>query len=155
MKRTLAPMAALATLTLLSALSRPASGADLVLDAGLPTGATPTGIRFEAERERGAWVVVDYRVEDPIAEGVGRAEEKKVQVPGLRYDAVRRAVVLNDSGADVVCAVRKRILFATTFRETSECRLRLRSEERTADAGAILVELATVNRMPSTEAGSR
>jgi hypothetical protein len=155
MNRKKTPLASLAALALVFGLARSASGAELLLHAGLPAGATPTGARFDADREHGAWVVVAYHVEDPIGEGGPRVEEKKIVVPGLAYDAARHAVVLKDGGGDVVCAVRKRILFATTFRETPACRLRLRSGERTADGDAVLVELATVNRMTSTERGSR
>src|SRR5258706_1971350 len=138
MKSVMTRMAALAMPALVLGLSRSGSAAELLLDARLPEGAVPVEVRFEAQRDRGAWVVVEFRVDDPIAEGVGRVEEQKVDVSGLTYDAARHAVVLKDAaGGDVVCAVRERGLLATAFRQTPECRLRLRNEEHAANGAGV------------------
>ena len=71
-------------------------------------------------------------------------------VPGLSFDRESREVRYESGGSVATCAVRKKILWGTTYPETGACSITVRSEPRIADTSAEtpaltgwIVELAT------------
>jgi hypothetical protein len=77
-----------------------------------PTNREPVSIssfHFEIDRETSrARVVVNYTYPDQMIYGpnddVGGPRSTFAQIPGLRYDAVARAIVYDSGGAKTVCA---------------------------------------------------
>jgi hypothetical protein len=89
--------------------------------------ATPTesvgGASFDADLTGGsAWVVVDF-LDHGGDEDVIYSE--RLPVPGLTYDAASRTIHFQDGDRNVTCAVGKKVLWATRFRPTSDCPIRV------------------------------
>jgi hypothetical protein len=132
----------------LCASSVPASAASvLVLDRNLPREVKITGTQYEVDEEAGnARLAVDFF--DESFEGSSHSES--LVIPGLVFDRERREVRYERDGMSVTCAVRKKVLWATTYPETGPCQITVRKEARTADGGSGMhavtgwvVELAT------------
>jgi hypothetical protein len=110
--------------TLLLALSGLAAQATTVV---VDREAAPTesvgGAAFDADLGLGrAWVVVDFLEHGGDEELV---HSQRLSVPGLTYDAATRTIHLQDGDRDVTCAVGKKVLWATRFRPTAECPIRV------------------------------
>jgi len=126
----------------------PASAAPvLVLDRNLPREVRVTGTHYDVDEKAGSVrLAVDFF--DDSFEGSARSES--FAVPGLLFDRARREVRYENDGSSVTCAVRKKVLWATTYEEAGPCRVTVRQESRTADGGSStksvtgwVVELAT------------
>jgi hypothetical protein len=93
----------------------------VAVERDVPPTVSVAGASFDADRGRGqAWVVVDF------VEHGGEEEQvysERVPVPGLTYDAATRTIHLQDGDRDVTCAVGRRLLWATSFKPTSDCPL--------------------------------
>ncbi len=130
------------------ASSVPASAASVVvLDRNLPPEMKVTGTHFEVDEGTGnARLTVDLI--DESFEGSFSSES--LAVPGLVFDRERREVRYGRDGSGVTCAVRKKVLWTTTYPETGLCRVTVRRESRMVDSGfgmhavtGWVVELAT------------
>jgi hypothetical protein len=119
-------------LTLLFSLaSLAAHGKTLTIDRDLPPTAKVVGASFAADAaNQRAWVVVDY-VERTAEEDLIHSE--RVEVPGLRYDAATRTIQLQDGERQLTCAVGRKVLWATTYRATSDCPIRVRETQQATD----------------------
>lgn len=120
-------------------LTTPARGAALeVLSRTLPPEAEVVGTEFDVDEKTGrVRVAVDYF--DSSFEGAFYSES--VPVPGLVFDRARREVRYEGEGASVTCAVRRKVLFTTTYPETSACRLSF-TNERGGDTRTAAVRLS-------------
>jgi len=120
----------------------------LTIDRDLPPAASVVGASFAADAgSHRAWVVVDY-VEHNAEEDL--VETMRVEVPGLSYDPATRTVRLQDGERELTCAVGRRVLWATSFRATSDCPIRVQALHQDIDSGQaqadrthIVVELGT------------
>jgi len=126
------------TLCLTLLLSLPAlaaHGTIITVERDVAPNVSVAGTSFAADPDQGrAWVVVD------LAEHGGEEEQvysQRFAVPGLSYDAATRSIHLQAGGRDLTCAVGKRVLWATYFRATSDCPIRVQqTPQAQADAGA-------------------
>ena len=134
----------------------PASAATtIVLDRSLPAEVKVTGTHFDVDEKLGR-VRLAVDLYDESFEGNSFSES--VVVPGLTFDRQRREVRYESGGPAVTCAQPRKLLWATTYKETDACRIIVRSEPRIADTGSEeraltgwVVELATVE--PTRSAG--
>jgi hypothetical protein len=126
----------------------PASAASVVvLDQNLPREVKVTGTHFEVDEKAGnARLAIDL-FDESFETNI---YSDSLVVPGLVFDRERREVRYESDGSSVTCAVRKKVLWATTYPETGQCRISVRTESRTADGGSGMqaatgwvVELAT------------
>lgn len=116
---------------LLSLASLAAHAKTLTVDRDLPPTAAVVGASFAADAaSHRAWVVVDF-VETTAEEALVRSE--RVAVPGLSYDSATRTIRLQDGDRQLTCAVGRKVLWATAFRATSDCPIRVRETQKTAD----------------------
>jgi hypothetical protein len=104
----------------------------LVVDREVPPLVSVAGTSFAADPTlHRAWLVVDF------LEHGGEEEQvysQTVPVDGLTYDAATRTIRLQDGEREVTCAVGKKLLWATYFRATSACPVRVQqSLEKKAD----------------------
>lgn len=104
---------------LLSLSSLAAHATTVAVERDVPPTVSVAGASFNADRGRGqAWIVVDF------VEHGGEEEQvysERVPVPGLTYDAATRTIHLQDGDRDVTCAVGRRLLWAISFKPTSDC----------------------------------
>lgn len=118
---------------LLSLSSLAAHATTVAVERDVPPTVTVAGASFDADRGRGeAWVVVDF------VEHGGEEEQvytERVPVPGLTYDAATRTIHLQDGDRDVTCAVGRRVLWAFSFKATSDCSIHVQQSPQ-AEAGA-------------------
>jgi hypothetical protein len=56
-----------------------------------------------------------------------------VAVPGLSYDPATRTIRLQDGERELTCAVGRKVLWATSFRATSDCPIGVRQTQMTED----------------------
>jgi hypothetical protein len=119
-------------LTLLFSLASVAAHAKtLTIDRDLPPTVTVTGTSFAADAaSHRAWVVVDY-LDRTIAEDLVQSE--RVEVPGLSYDPATRTIQLQEGERQLTCAVGRKVLWATAFRATSDCPIRVQETQKTAN----------------------
>ena len=126
----------------------PASAATvIVLERSLPPEVKVSGTNFDVDERTGR-----VRLAVDLFDGSfdGNTSSESVAVPGLTFDRERRGVRYESGGSAVTCAVRKKLLWATTYEQTDACRITVRTEPRAADAGpgerplmGWVVELAT------------
>lgn len=127
--RTLAAFATVAA----CASAMPVSAATLqVLDRNFPPEMKVTGAHFDVDETTGR-VRLAVEILDESFEGSFYSEE--VLAPGLSFDRERREIRYESRGASVTCAVRKKVLWATTYPETGACRITIRNESRILDEG--------------------
>jgi hypothetical protein len=125
---------ALCLTLLLSLAGLTAHATTLMIDRDLPAAAAVVGASFAADAaSHRAWVVVDF-VEHTADQDLIRSE--RVAVPGLSYDPASRTIRLKDGEQELTCAVGRKVLWATSFRATSECPIRVRETQK-ADNGAL------------------
>ncbi|HVT14602.1 MAG TPA: hypothetical protein VHQ90_00275 [Thermoanaerobaculia bacterium] len=135
---------------LLSLAGLTANATTLTIDRDLPHAAAVVGASFAADAaNHRAWVVVDF-VESNAEEGLVRSE--RVAVPGLSYDPATRTIRLQNGEKELTCAVGRKVLWATSFRATSECPIRVRISKKTeggapvqADKTHIVVEVGAAS----------
>jgi hypothetical protein len=107
----------------------------LMIDRDLPPAAAVVGASFAADAaNHRAWVVVDF-VERTAEEDLVHSE--RVAVPGLSYDPATRTIRLQDGEQELTCAVGRKMLWATSFRATSECPIRVRETQKTEDGAPV------------------
>lgn len=95
----------------------------LTIDRDLPPTASVVSTSFAADAtSHRAWVVVSY-VERTAEEELVQSE--RVAVPGLSYDPATRTIRLQDGEQELTCAVGRKVLWATAFRATSDCPIRV------------------------------
>jgi hypothetical protein len=121
-------------LTAAFAAAPPARASSIVvLDRNLPPEMRITGTGFEVDEKTGrARLGVDLY--DESFEGAQRYEA--FEVPGLTFDRARAEVLYEHAGSTVTCAVRKKVLWASSWAETGACPVTVRKESRTADDGS-------------------
>jgi hypothetical protein len=120
---------------LLSLAGLTAHATTLMIDRDLPPAAAVVGASFAADAaNHRAWVVVDF-VERTAEEDLVRSE--RVAVPGLSYDPASRTIRLQDGEQELTCAVGRKVLWATSFRATSECPIRVRETQKTEDGALV------------------
>jgi hypothetical protein len=123
-------------LTLAAALT--AHAKTLTIDRDLPPAASVVGTSFAADAaSHRAWVVVDY-VERTAEEELVQSE--RVEVPGLSYDPATRTIRLQDGERELTCAVGRKLLWATSFRATSDCPIRVHEPREKADSAQAQAE---------------
>jgi hypothetical protein len=104
----------------------------------LPPEKEVVGTEFDVDEKTGrVRVAGDYF--DSSFEGAWYSES--VPVPGLVFDRARREVRYESEGASVTCAVRKHVLFTTTYPVTPACRLSF-ANERGGDTKTAVVRLS-------------
>ena len=110
----------------------------LTIDRDLPPSAAVVGASFAADAaNHSAWVVVDF-VERSADQDLVRSE--RVAVPGLSYDPATRTIRLQDGEQALTCAVGRKVLWATSFRATSECPIRVRETQKTDNGALVLAD---------------
>jgi hypothetical protein len=110
-----------ASLLALSSLAAQATTA--VVDREMAPNESVNGAAFDADPGLGrAWVVVDFLERGGDEDLI---HSQRLSVPGLTYDAATRTIHLQDGDRDVTCAVGKKVLWATRFRPTAECPIRV------------------------------
>lgn len=120
---------------LLSLAGLTANATTLMIDHDLPPAAAVVGTSFAADTaNHRAWVVVDF-VERTAEEDLVGTE--RVAVRGLSYDPATRTIRLQNGEQELTCAVGRRVLWATSFRATSECPIRVRKTEKTEDGALV------------------
>jgi hypothetical protein len=121
------------SLTLLLSLAGLATHATtLRIDRDLPPAAAVVGASFAADAtDHRAWVVVEFVDRSAAEEDFVRSE--RVAVPGLSYDPATRTIRLQDGERELTCAVGRKVLWATSFRATSECPIAVRETGKTED----------------------
>jgi hypothetical protein len=125
----------LCLILLLSLGGLTAQATTLMIDRDLPPAAAVVGASFAADAaNHRAWVVVDF-VERTAEEDLVRSE--RVAVPGLSYDPATRTIRLQDGEQELTCAVGRKVLWATSFRATSECPIRVRETQKTKDGALV------------------
>jgi hypothetical protein len=135
---------------LLSLAGLTAHARPLMIDHDLPPAAAVVGASFAADTaNHRAWVVVDF-VERTSEEDLIRSE--RVAVPGLSYDPATRTIRLQDGERELTCAVGRKVLWATSFRATSDCPIGVRETQKTenlslqqADKTHIVVEVGAAS----------
>jgi hypothetical protein len=116
---------------LLSPAGLTAHAATLTVSHDLPAGAAVVGTSFAADAASNrAWVVVDFS-DHAIEEDLVRSE--RVTVPGLSYDPATRTIRLKDGERELSCAVGRKMLWATSYRATSDCLIRVREIQEPED----------------------
>jgi hypothetical protein len=118
-------------LLLLSSVA--ANAKTLVVDREVPPSVSVAGTSFAADPTlHRAWLVVDF------LEHGGEEEQvysQTVPVAGLTYDPATRTIRLQDGEREVTCAVGKRLLWATYYRATSACPIRVQQTLERNDDG--------------------
>jgi len=66
-----------------------------------------------------------------------------IDIPGLRFDRERGAVLYESGGAVVACARRKKTVWGTSYPATGACRIVVRSEVQNAGMTDWVVEFVT------------
>lgn len=121
---------------LLSLAGLTAHATTLTIDGDLPPGAGVIGTSFAADTAGDrAWVDVDFI--DHTADGEDLVKTQRVALPGLSYDAASRTIRLQDGERQLTCAVGRKVLWATSFRATSDCPLAVREVQKSADGGPV------------------
>jgi hypothetical protein len=127
-KRTLTGKSLLAlAIAAVCASAVPASAeTPVMLHRSLPPQFQVTGATFDVDEQTGrvrlAFDVFDFTWESNIV------RTESIDVPGLRFDRERGAVLYENGGAVVTCARRKKILWATSYPATDACRINVGSE---------------------------
>jgi hypothetical protein len=119
----------------------------VVLDRSFPPEVKVTGTIFDVDEKLGR-ARLDVQLYDDTFEPTISSES--VAVPGLTFDRESHEVRYASGSSVVTCAQRKRVLWATTYPATGACRITVKSEPRTTEAGSgeralkgWVVELAT------------
>lgn len=123
----------LTLLLLLAGLT--AHATTLTIDSDLPPATAVVGASFGADAAtHRAWVGVDF-VERTADQDLIHSE--RVAVPGLSYDPATRTIRLQGGDREVICAVGRKVLWATSFRATSDCPIRVRETQQTEDGTVV------------------
>ncbi|HXO27207.1 MAG TPA: hypothetical protein VOA80_07685 [Thermoanaerobaculia bacterium] len=140
------------TLTLLLSLAAAltAHAKTLTINRDLPASASVVRTSFAADAaSHRAWVVVDYVERTDVEELV---QTERVAVPGLSYDPATRTIRLQDGDQELTCAVGTKVLWATAFRATADCPIRVEESRQgvngskaPADKTDAVVELGAVS----------
>lgn len=113
----------------------------VILHRSLPPQFQVTGTTFDVDERTGlvrlAFDVFDFTWESNLV------RTESVDVPGLRYDRERGAVLYENGGAVVTCARRKKILWGTSYPATDACRIVVRSEVQNTGMTDWVVEFVT------------
>jgi hypothetical protein len=119
-------------LSLAATLSAHAADAKtLTIDRNLPPMASVVRTSFAADAaSHRAWVVVDYVERTDVEELV---QSVRVPVAGLSYDPATRTIRLQDGDRQLTCAVGTKVLWATAFRATSDCPIRVEESRQSAN----------------------
>jgi hypothetical protein len=129
------PRTTLAALAITAAcvLASPAWAANTILvDRTLPPQVKVARTEFTVDDTGRAQLAVDFF--DDTDEGYLTSES--VDVPGLRFDRERGEVIYESDGSVLTCARRQKILWGTRYKETGACRISVRSEKPTVEAGS-------------------
>ena len=117
---------------LLSLAGLTAHATTLMIDRDLPPAVAVVGASFAADTtNHRAWVGVEFVDRTVAEEDLVRSE--RVAVPGLSYDPATRTIRLQDGERELICAVGRKVLWATSFRATSDCPIGVRETQRTED----------------------
>ena len=91
---------------------------------------------FAANRELGrAWIDVQMEATNPLGEELSAPEVISKTVEGLYYDSARKQVLYRTATETVVCAEDATILWSTYLKNTGQCLLISRTEQRKIDDG--------------------
>lgn len=91
---------------------------------------------FAANRELGrAWIDVQLQPTNPIGEELSVPQVVSKVVEGLYYDPARKQVLYRTATQTIVCAEDATFLWSTYLRNTGQCRLISRTEQRKVDDG--------------------
>jgi hypothetical protein len=122
----------------------------VVLYRSVPPQFQVMGTKFDVDERTGlvrlAFDVFDFTWESNLF------RTESIDVPGLRYDRERGAVLYENGGAVVTCARRKKILWGTSYPATDACRIVVRNEVQNTGITDWVVEFVT--KAPAKSAGS-
>jgi len=91
---------------------------------------------FAANRELGrAWIDVRLEPSNPIGEELSAPEVIPKAIGGLYYDPARKQVLYRTAAETVVCAEDATFLWSTYLKNTGQCLLSSRTEQRKMDDG--------------------
>jgi hypothetical protein len=91
---------------------------------------------FAANRELGrAWIDIQMEPTNPLGEELSAPEVVARMVEGLYYDAARKQVLYRTASETVVCAEDATFLWSTYLKNTGQCQLIARTEQRKTDDG--------------------
>jgi hypothetical protein len=91
---------------------------------------------FAANRELGrAWIDVQMESTNPLGEELSAPEVISKTVEGLYYDSARKQVLYRTGTETVVCAEDATFLWSTYLKNTGQCLLSSRTEQRKVDDG--------------------
>ncbi len=91
---------------------------------------------FAANRPLGrAWIDVRLEPTSPLGEELSAPEVIPTKVEGLYYDAARKQVLYRTADETVVCAEDATFLWSTYLKNTGQCQLVARTEQRKMDDG--------------------
>jgi hypothetical protein len=108
----------------------------IVFEAPLDNWNQEVSADFAANRELGrAWIDVQLKSTHSLGEEVLQGEVIPKAVEGLYYDSARKQVLYRTATETVVCAEDATILWSTYLKNTGQCLLISRTEQRKIDDG--------------------
>ncbi len=91
---------------------------------------------FAANRELGrAWIDVQMEPTNPLGEELSAPVVISKTVEGLYYDSARKQVLYRTAAETVVCAEDATFLWSTYLKNTGQCQLTARTDQRKLDDG--------------------
>ncbi len=91
---------------------------------------------FAANRELGrAWIDVQMEPTNPLGEELSAPVVISKTVEGLYYDSARKQVLYRTAAETVVCAEDATFLWSTYLKNTGQCQLIARTDQRKLDDG--------------------
>ena len=91
---------------------------------------------FAANRELGrAWIDVQMEPTNPLGEELSAPVVISKTVEGLYYDSARKQVLYRTAAETVVCAEDSTFLWSTYLKNTGQCQLTARTDQRKLDDG--------------------
>ena len=127
---------ALSALVVVS-LVRVAQAAQVIaFDAPLNDWNRGVSANFSVNRELGrAWIDVQMESTNPLGEELSAPEVISKTVEGLYYDSARKQVLYRTGAETVVCAEDATFLWSSYLKNTGQCLLISRTEQRKVDDG--------------------
>ena len=112
----------------------PAANAATVrlFEKSVPKEISVTGTHYEVDEKLGRARLIVELLDESFE---GRLFEETVEVPGLSFDRKSGEVRYRTRESEATCAVRKKVLWATTYEPTPACRVGVRNEARLKDEG--------------------
>jgi len=111
----------------------PADAATLrVFEKSVPREISVTGTHYDVDEKTGRAQLVVELLDESFE---GRIFEESIAIPGLSFDRESGEVRYQAGNTAVTCAVRRKVLWATTYAPTPECRLGVRNEATLDDDG--------------------